>query len=943
MWFGLLGPLVVRIADQEQRLPAAKQRVLLAALLLMPGQVVSAARLTELLWNGEPPKGAEVTLRSHVKRLRQALGPAGGARIVSRPGGYLIEARTDELDVAQYEALCAAGESAACAGDWQRAADTLTEAQRLWRGPPFADVPSQVLQVAEVPRLEELRLQAIQCRIEADLQLGRAMRVLSELQTLVAEQPLREPFHGQLMLALYRCGRTADALAVFRRARGALVAEIGVEPGPELQLLHRRILAGDTGLRAASANQAAEPAAVHPARAAPVPRHLPPALPGFVGRSAELGQLTDMLDAWAATDGTTVIGVISGPAGVGKTTLAVYWANQAASDCPDGQLYLDLNGFAPAGAPLTQDEAVSRVLEALQVAPARVPASLHGRIGLYRSLLSERRLLLVLDNARDAEQVRPLLPTGAGSLVLVTSRVPLTGLMALNGAKLQMLDVFSEQEAQQMVMARLGERITQADRAATARLISACGRLPLALAVASALAAVRQSRSLTDVANDLARASTRLDALDAGEQNVNVRSALHSSYRTLEAAPARMFRLLAEHPGPDIASPAAASLAGLPPAAAVRALANLTGLHLLTEHQPGRYRLHDLVRLYAAEMLAADEPQEGRRAAGCRMLDHYLHAAWAAALAINPSREAPRLRAAGPAITAEVMTDARQASAWLTAEHQGLMRLIAYAADTGSDAHAVQLPWALSDFLDRGGHWPDFAASQQIAVAAAIRAGDKVAEARAHRYLGRAVFALQDMDSAHEHFSRTLQLRHELADPAGEAGALIDLCRVHETRGDGPEAIRCAKRALDLYRAQGDLVGEAFALNAVAWHQALDENFAEALVHGKQAVELSLKIDRPMIRALAMDSVGYVYHHTGRPTLAIAWYQQAIEILVSLGDRYATARALNYMGDAHNAAGDPAAAEQTWREALAILDDLEHPEGDRLRQKLAACGLSGSE
>ncbi len=322
------------------------------------------------------------------------------------------------------------------------------------------------------------------------------------------------------------------------------------------------------------------------------------------------------------------------------------------------------------------------------------------------------------------------------------------------------------------------------------------------------------------------------------------------------------------------------------------------------------------------------------------MLDHYLHAAWTAAMAINPSWQAPELVAATAAVSSEIMADAVEATAWLTAEHQVLMRIVEYAAQSGSDRHAWQLSWALTDYLDRGGHWPDFAASQRVALAAAERAGDRLAQARAQRYLGRASFALHELDAAHDHFSRALLLRHELGDPAGETGVRIDLCRVHEARGDIAQALAEAGHSLRASRADGDRAAEAIAVNAVAWYSALNGDFTEALLQGRRAVELAEQVDQPLMRAHAYDSVGYVHQRTGSPAESIAWYQRAIETYVRLGDCYSTARGLTHLGDALDATGDLLAANRAWREAQAILDDLEHPDGDLLRRKLARIGDS---
>jgi DNA-binding SARP family transcriptional activator/tetratricopeptide (TPR) repeat protein len=931
MWFGLLGPLQVQLGDRELPVSSARLRALLASLLFTPGKLVPSIRLAELVWDDAPPSRSAVTLRSYIKRLRQVLGPAGSDRIVTAVGGYLIRVADDEFDVTQYAALCAMAEAAGTAGAWPQVTELLDRAQLLWRGTPLADISCRALADVEVPRLEQLRLQATQWRIEAELRQGHHGKVLPELRSLTAEHPLREPFHGQLMAALYQSGCQADALAAYRTARHILVSEVGVEPGQDLQALHQRILAGDHDLTAAPPPiRVTVPMRLHSA-----PRHLPPPVLNFAGRAAELWQLTGLLRREPPAAGTTVA-VIVGQAGVGKTALAVHWAHQIASSFPDGQLYLNLNGFGPVGAPLAETDAVSSVLEALAVPPARVPVSLDGRIRLYRTLLAERRVLIVLDNAKDADQVRPLLPGGVGCLVVVTSRSPLISLVALEGAGALMLDVLTESDARQLVAQRLGAARTAADPVATDQLITACARLPLALAIATALVATRSWQSLATIAATLTNPDARLDTLTTGDQTANLRAVFDWSYQALTAAAARLFRLLAEHPGPDISAAAAASLAGLPRAQARASLAELEGLHLLSETSHDRFTFHDLLRLYASERLQALDSQTERRAAAERMLDHYLATARNAAHAISPTRDLLDLGSPAAGAQPEELTSEEEATAWLTAEHQVIMRMIAYAAQARFDTHAWQLPWALTDFLERRGHWHDFAASQRIALSSAVRLGDVAAQAHAHRYIGRACWHLQDLGLALEHLGQALELRRQLAEPTGEASVSIDLCRVHEQRGRPDEALSCAQRGLSLYQSAQHRLGEAVALNSVGWFYALLGTYAEASRYCTSALELAEQLGHRMAVGNAWHSLGFIHQQTGDLGQAADSYRRAIEIFRQVSDRHSEATALVDLGQVSLASSDPAATRRTWQQALAILDDLDHPDGDQLRAQLAA-------
>jgi DNA-binding SARP family transcriptional activator len=483
--FFLLGPLLVRRGGVTLPVAPGKQRAVLAALLLSAGRVVSLDELTEVLWGDAPPPSARVSVQNHVMRLRKALGD--GARIRTQPHGYEIRVGGSELDVSRFEAHLAAARAAARGGSWGTAAEQARAGLALWRGEPLADVESDLLATRDIARLAELRLQAVEVRLDADLRLGRHAEVITEVQRLAAAHPLRERLHGLLMLALYRDGRQAEALAAYARARRILVDELGTEPGAGLRELHRQILNGDPAL---------DPPAQAPGAAnsvaPPVPRQLPVAVSGFAGRAAELAALSRVLDESVAdSPGTVVISAIGGTAGVGKTALALHWAHQIAGRFADGQLYVNLRGFDPSGVPMAAADAVRGFLDALGVPPDRIPLRPEAQAGLYRSLLADRRMLIVLDNARDERQVRPLLPASPASLVIITSRNQLGGLAAADRARLLSLDVLSQDEAVYMLTARIGAGRAAAEPAAAAEIAALCGRLPLALAVAAARAEAR--------------------------------------------------------------------------------------------------------------------------------------------------------------------------------------------------------------------------------------------------------------------------------------------------------------------------------------------------------------------------------------------------------------------------------------------------------------------
>ncbi len=648
--------------DELVALPP-RERIVLATLLLQAGQVVSVPALARAIWDDDPPASARNTIQGQVKRLRQALGPESG-RIVTRSPGYLIEVQPRELDLWAFTGLRKRAAAAAAAGVWDQAAGLLRDALALWGGDPLGDVSSAYLRRTEVPQLTELRLEALVARIDADLCLGRHGAVTGELRRLVAEHPFRERFWEQLMLALYRDGRQGESLAAYQQARKTLSSEVGIDPGPRLQELHNQILNGDPALGITAA------ATTRPDPEIRVPRQLPSSIAHFAGRAGELAALDGLLDdAGRTARGTVVIGAVAGTAGVGKTALTVRWAHQAAERFRDGQLYVNLRGFDPSGVPITPGEAIRGFLDALGVPAEWVPQDLDSQAALYRSLLVGKQVLIVLDNAWDEQQVRPLLPASAGCLVIITSRSRLAGLAAAEGARLVALDVLSHDEARQVLGARLGGRAA-ADPDAVDEIARLCGRLPLALAVAAARAAARPRLPLADLAAMLRDSRGRLDALDIGDPAMNVRAVLSWSAERLGPAAARMFALLGLHPGPDITAAAAASLAGVEPSAADQAVQELAAVSLLTEHLPGRYAFHDLLRAYAAEHAEA-LGDDARRAAAGRLLDHYLHTARAAALLLNPPREQVSPAPPAPGVTPEALASHQQALNWFEVDHLG--------------------------------------------------------------------------------------------------------------------------------------------------------------------------------------------------------------------------------------------------------------------------------
>jgi DNA-binding SARP family transcriptional activator len=943
--FGLLGPLVVRDGIRYVPVSAPRQRVLLAVLLLNAGRVVSLDALAETLWEGKPPAGARGALQSAVQRLRSTLGASGADLIQTRPPGYLIRVDDGEFDVREFGTLAARGHAAAKAGDWAQAADLLRKALRLWRGEPLADVPSRLLREREVPAIEDQRLQALTARIDADLHLGRHGEVVAELRQLVAAHPMQEQFHAQLMLSLYRSGRQADALAAYQDARRFLAGELGIDPGPELRLMHQRILAADNGLLLLSGGEPSGSVSELPAPPPPgaddpaagqrnvVPRQLPAVTRHFVGRAEALKALAG-LAAEAESAHGPVISVIDGTAGIGKTTLAVHFAQHVRGQFPDGQLYANLRGFDPAGPPMTPAEAIGLFLDALAVPTARIPAGLEAQAALYRSLLAGKRMLVLLDNARDIDQVRSLLPASPGCMAIVTSRNKLTSLVAVEGAFPLTLDVLADGEAAELLARHLGaERVTD-DLFAVEELIELCARLPLALSIAAARTASHPGLSLAALTADLRDAHGRLDALDAGHAAANVRAVLSWSYQQLDATAARLFRLLGLHVGPDINAAAAASMAGLPLDETRRGLGELTAAHLLAEHSPGRFSCHDLLRAYAAELTRAADTEAERRAATGRMLDHYLHTAHSAALRLHPSRKPITLAAPRPSVEPEHIGDAGEALAWFQAERRVLMAAAGRALEAGFDTHAWQMAWALSRFLDTRGRWQDWAAIEQIALTATGRLADRAAQASAHQRFGFVSARLGRYEDAYTHLELALRIHTEREDHAGQAYVQHALALTLNYQGRYAEALDHAQRALESWTTAGDLPGRAMALNSAGWFHGVLGDHQQALSCLRQSLGLFRDLGHDEGVASVLDSLGYVHQQLGDYAEATACYQQALGLYREIGGRWGAAETLGHLGDAQYAAGDPAQARAAWEEALAILDDLGHSDADQIRAKL---------
>ena len=927
----LLGPVDVMPGSEARPVSGLRRKAVLATLALHAGEVVSTGRLVDAVW-GECPPAALNTLQSHVSYLRTVLGKAA---IVARPPGYLLDLGDDGTDVQLAERLLRQGTQSP---DPVRAAADLREALALWRGRPLADLAGLAWLEQQAERLDLLREQVRHALSEARLAAGEHRQLVPELEQMSADHPLDEQVHAQLMTALYRSGRQADALAVYQRLRSTLAEELGLEPSLALRDLETAILRQDTVLDASA--PAASLRAAAPLPPVPVPAQLPPPVAAFVGRDAELARLDAIMDGQEPYEAAAVtISVITGTAGVGKTALAVHWAHRIAARFPGGQLYVDLRGFDSAGPPLDPVQALRGFFEAFGVPPERIPARLEDQVALYRSLLAGQRMLVVLDNARDAGQVRPLLPGSPGCLAIATSRHHLTGLIAAQGAHPLGLDLLTPDGARELMARRVGAGRAGREPGAVDEIIASCARLPLALTIAAARAATSPRFPLAVFAADLREAADALDPFGGDDAVTDIRAVFSWSYCALNPDTARMFRLLGLHPGPDMTVDAAASLAGIAPDRARPLLAELTRGHLLSERRPGRYAFHDLLRAYATEQARERDDEGARRAAVGRLLDHWLHTACAAAALLDPFFAPDPGRLPLPGVVLGAPATAEEALRWFAAEHATLQASVALAARSGLAGHAWRLAWALSTFLLRRGCWDYQARASRAALAAARLAGDVAGEAHALLLLALGDARSGRRDAAAAAFRESLRLLEAVGGyHRSQVTGHSSLIWIAEQQERYEDMLDHAVRALGLSRAAGDQTLEIMSLNDVGYSHARLGNYGQAIVYCGQALAGSRAAGERNWESAAWDSLGYIHHKLGDHQRAVTCYERSLDLCRELTDRYNEAGTLDRLGDVHLSAGDGRAARWAWTQALRTLDELGHPDSERVRAKIRGPG-----
>ncbi|MEU3746830.1 MULTISPECIES: AfsR/SARP family transcriptional regulator [Streptomyces] len=952
--FGVLGP--VRAWRGGEALPAGspQQRALLAALLLRGGRTATASELIDALWGEEPPSQALAAVRTYASRLRKALGPKV---LVSESGGYAL--RTKDLDLLTAQDLAAGAEKLRASGDRAGARAKLAEALALWDGEVLASVPGPYAETQRT-RLEEWRLTLLETRLDIDLEVGAHAEAVSELTALTAAHPLRERLRELLMLALYRGGRQAEALAVYADTRRLLADELGVDPTPELSRLQQRILQGDAEL--ALPVEEAAPAAAPPAR----PAQLPATVPDFTGRASFVRELGARL---ATAEGHVMaVSALAGIGGVGKTTLAVHVAHEARPHFPDGQLYVDLQGAGHrAAAPET---VLGSFLRALGTPDSAIPDSLDDRAALYRSTLDGRRVLVLLDNARDAAQIRPLLPGTAGCAALVTSRIRMVDLA---GAHLVDLDVMSPEEALQLFTRIVGEERVQSERESALDVVAACGFLPLAIRIAASRLAARRTWTVSVLAAKLADERRRLDELQAGD--LAVKATFELGYGQLEPAQARAFRLLGLADGPDISLAAAAAVLDLPLWDTEDLLEALVDTSLLESAAPGRYRYHDLVRLYARACADRDEqPPTEKEAALSRLLDFYLSTA-ARVYAIE--RPGDRLvdHLEPTAYEGLSFTDRHEAQDWLYAEANCLLATVRQsAASPATLRRAVDLLWASLDLAESGANSKEYEAVATVLRGAAGAAGDVRAEGRAaltlayvHHHQGRfdqadreaeevvgmarsvddplptcwasnargaiALYQTRYEDGDH-HLTLAIAEFRRAGDRAGEAAALCNLSRIRLATGRQEDAARMAQQGVDMYDEMGHALRGANGRYALGLALTQSGQLAAAGERLREALAVFVDCRQRLWEGMSLFRIAEVDIAARRYGAAAACAEKALTVLRGIGGDWRRGQVLTVLGRALAGVGQSGRAQVCWQEALDIYEELSVPEASEVRALL---------
>ncbi|MGW4127795.1 BTAD domain-containing putative transcriptional regulator [Amycolatopsis japonica] len=918
-----------RVGAHEITLGAPRQRAVLAILALRANQTVGRAELIDGVWGDAAPASVEGSVHTYIHGLRRALSVAGDAVLTRTGAGYKLALDPRQLDLAVAESRLSDAHSLARAGKASAAADLIAESLALWRGIPLSGVPGPFADSERV-RLTELRYRLVEERAELMLAAGRHRELISDLGEAVEAEPFREGFRAQLMLALYRSGRRADALAEFEATRRLFAVELGIDPEAALTDLHLRMLRSDPDL---------DPPPEAPAVSrSPIPAQLPHETPDFVGRTGELEQLSQWCAAERSNGNALVISAIDGAGGIGKTTLAVRFAGTVAENYPDGQLYLDLRGFDPNRLPLSTTEALGQLLWAL--GSARQRSEPDALISMYRTLLSDKRVLILLDNAASTEQVRDLLPGASSSLVLVTSRNRLSGLVARDGARRLTLGLLSEPEALDLLRNTVGRQRIDDEAAEAAELVRLCGYLPLALRVAAEKISGSPDTSLRELLENLRAAQDRLDSLHVDDDEMtSVRSVISWSYTSLAPELARTFRLLGLVRAPDIGVHAAAALIDRPVAVTEEHLRILSEQHLL-EPESGRYRFHDLIKLYAVEMADAEEPPEKRRRATIELMTWYLNGMRATLQRLYKDHPLPL---DGIADTEHALPDfdtRESAWAWHEDETKSVVALVEHAAEIGEHEIAWQLAWCTYDSFYSTGLMSEWIRVLSIALASTEQLTDRCPQARILMFLGIAHSRIGRNDDAVDHLERGLSLARGLGDDRLQLSMLANLASTLREAKRYEEGITYALEAVQLAKPESHYQ-KAGSIDALCELYVESGQPEQALRHGEIGLAAARACDAALLEANLMVNVAHAHRDMADLKTAMHGYRSALELCGNLGDRYHEALALLGIAELHRRTDEYDAAREHAQRALGIFVELGGEEADVAREFLASLGTEG--